>query len=69
MDIAGAWQIAGPEQRQRVQNLLFQDGLHYVPNSDILNRCSSSLFSCLVQLIEKNFMLASLNLAKPFSVV
>ena len=26
MDLAGAWQVAKPEQRHRVQNLLFQDG-------------------------------------------
>lgn len=26
LDLAGAWKIAGPEERQRVQNLLFEDG-------------------------------------------
>ena len=59
MDIAGAWQIAGAEQRQRVQNLLFQDGLHYSPNSGILNRSNSSLFSMLEGLTDEKCMLAS----------
>jgi hypothetical protein len=47
LDIARAWQIAEPEQRQRVQNLLFDDGLHYSPASGILSRSNSSLFSML----------------------
>jgi hypothetical protein len=47
MDIANAWRIAGPEQRQRVQNLLFEDGLDYSPTMGILNRSNSSLFSVL----------------------
>jgi site-specific DNA recombinase len=59
MDIAGAWQIAAPEQRQRVQNLLFQDGLHYSPQSGILNRSNSCLFTLLEQMTDKNGMLAS----------
>ena len=33
-DIAGAWQIAAPEQRQRVQNLLFENGLSYSRNRE-----------------------------------
>jgi len=59
MDIAAAWQIAGPEQRQRVQNLLFQDGLNYVPGAGILNRSNSSLFSILESTLSKDGMLAS----------
>ena len=47
MDTANAWRIAEPEQRQRVQNLLFEDGLDYSPNLGILNRSNSSLFSVL----------------------
>jgi transcriptional regulator with XRE-family HTH domain len=47
MDIARAWEIARPEERQRVQNLLFADGLHYSPELGILNRSNSSLFSML----------------------
>jgi hypothetical protein len=38
MDIAGAWQIAGSESRQRVQTLPFEDGLHYSAESGISNR-------------------------------
>ena len=47
MDIANAWRIAGPDQKQRVQNLLFEGGLDYSPNVGILNRSNSSLFSVL----------------------
>jgi site-specific DNA recombinase len=47
VDIAKIWQIAGPEARQRVQNLLFQDGLQYSSQSGILNRSKSCLFSVL----------------------
>jgi len=46
-DIANVWRIAGPEQRQRVQNLLFREGLAYSPEQGILNRSKSSLFSVL----------------------
>jgi hypothetical protein len=59
MDIARAWQIAKPEQRQRVQNLLFHDGLQYSPESGILNRSKSCLFTALEQLSDKNGLLAS----------
>jgi site-specific DNA recombinase len=47
MDIANAWRIAEPEQRHRVQNLLFEGGLDYSPKVGILNRSNSSLFSVL----------------------
>ena len=47
LDIGKAWQMAGPEQRQRVQNLLFGDGLQYSHQSGILNRSKSCLFSVL----------------------
>ena len=36
LDIAGTWQMASPENRQRVQNLLFEGGLHYSKESGIL---------------------------------
>jgi hypothetical protein len=35
MDIANAWRIADPEQRQWVQNLLFEGGLDYSPSVGI----------------------------------
>jgi hypothetical protein len=47
VDIAKVWQIAGPEARQRVQNLLFQDGLQYSTQSGILNHSKTCLFSVL----------------------
>jgi hypothetical protein len=46
-DMAHVWRIASPEQRERVQNLLFQDGLDYSPKSSFLNRSKSSLFNAL----------------------
>jgi site-specific DNA recombinase len=57
MDIANAWRIAGPEQRQRVQNLLFEGGLDYSPNVGILNRSNSSLFSVLEAVNSENGLL------------
>jgi hypothetical protein len=57
MDIANAWRIAGPEQRQRVQNLLFEGGLDYSPNVGILNRSNSSLFSVLEAMNSQNGLL------------
>ena len=47
MDIANLWRMAQPEQKIRVQNLLFGDGLAYSPGTGILNRSKSSLFSVL----------------------
>jgi hypothetical protein len=46
-DMAHVWRIASPEQRDRVQNLLFEDGLYYSPKSGFLNRSKSSLFNTL----------------------
>jgi site-specific DNA recombinase len=57
MDIASAWRIAGPEQRQRVQNLLFEGGLDYSPKLGILNRSNSSLFSLLEAMNSVNGLL------------
>jgi DNA invertase Pin-like site-specific DNA recombinase len=58
-DIAGAWQIADPEQRQRVQNLLFQDGLAFSQQRGILNRSKSCLYSVLEATGSENGLLAS----------
>jgi hypothetical protein len=46
-DMAKVWRIANPEQRERVQNLLFEGGLDYSPETGFLNRSKSSLFSVL----------------------
>jgi hypothetical protein len=35
MDLSKAWELAGPEQRQPVQSLLFDGGLEYSPSSGI----------------------------------
>jgi hypothetical protein len=59
MDIAQAWRMAAPDQRQRVQNLLFQDGLDYSPERGILNHSNSSLFSTLETLANESALLAS----------
>jgi hypothetical protein len=47
MDVAETWQIAKPEQRHGVQNLLFEDGLSYSEKTGILNRSKTSLFGTL----------------------
>ena len=59
MDIALAYQLANPECRQRVQNLLFEDGLDYSPEVGILNRSKTSLFSMLETIKSENNLLAS----------
>ena len=59
VDIARACRIASPEFRQRVQNLLFEDGLHYSTEAGILNRAKSSLFSMLHALSSEKGTLAS----------
>jgi hypothetical protein len=47
LDVQGAWQMATPEERVRVRNLLFQDGLSYLPDSGISNTSNSCLYSLL----------------------
>jgi site-specific DNA recombinase len=59
VDIANAWRIAGPEQKQRVQNLLFEGGLDYSPNLGILNRSNSSLFNVLEAMNSENGLLVA----------
>jgi hypothetical protein len=58
-DIAGAWLKASPEQRQRVQNLLFPAGVLYTRPNGFLNRVNSSLFSVLAEISTEEGMLAS----------
>ncbi len=48
LDIEGAWRMATPDQRLRVRNLLFQDGLTYKQESGISNPSNSCLFNLLV---------------------
>jgi hypothetical protein len=50
-DMANVWRLANPEQRERVQNLLFQGGLDYSQKSGFLNRSKSSLF-CVLETVD-----------------
>jgi site-specific DNA recombinase len=59
-NIAGAWQAATAEQKHRVQNLLFEDGLFYSEKTGILNRSKSCLFS-----VVEGFGREELSLASP----
>ena len=59
VDLANTWQMAAPDQRQRVQNLLFEGGLHYSQNSGILNRSKSSLFTMLETMTDEKGLLVS----------
>jgi site-specific DNA recombinase len=46
-DISTAWAIAGVDQKQKVQNVLFPEGLKYHPQKGILNSDNDCLFSQL----------------------
>ena len=59
VDIAGAWQRAVDDQRQRVQNLLFFDGVLYSEDRGFLNTPKPSLFTVLEGVSTENGMLAS----------
>jgi hypothetical protein len=59
LDIAGTWRVATPENRQKIQNLLFEGGLHYSKEGGILNRSNTSLFSMLESIKSENNLLAS----------
>ena len=58
-NIAGAWQKASAEQRQRVQNLLFTNGISYSMEKGFLNRANPSLFNMLEEISTEKGMLAS----------
>jgi len=53
-DLANVWTIAKPEQRQLVQNLLFEGGLDYSQESGFLNRSKSSIFYSLMSVDIQN---------------
>ena len=59
MDMAEVWEIASPDQRQRVQNLLFNGGLNYSMSEGFLNRSKSCLFNTLESLSNHSGLLAS----------
>ena len=54
LDVGGAWLIASPEERLRVRNLLFQDGLTYMPDSGISNTPNSCLYTLLEAMTAEN---------------
>ena len=47
VDVAAAWHRADAEQRLRVQNFLFQDGIAYHQNQKVLNTTNPTLFQQL----------------------
>jgi hypothetical protein len=47
LDVGGAWLIATPAEQVRVRNLLFQDGLTYLPDSGISNTSNPSLYTLM----------------------
>ncbi len=53
-DLADLWQKAEPEQRIRVRQILFSDGLLLHPNSGLSNQNKSSLFSVLMSVKGQN---------------
>jgi len=48
--VAAAWEQAGIEQRLRVQNFLFRDGILYTKNKKFLNSPNPTLFQQLREL-------------------
>jgi len=54
LDVEGAWLMATPEERVRVRNLLFQDGLTYLPDSGISNTSNSCLYTLLEAMTAEN---------------
>jgi hypothetical protein len=59
IDVAGAWQRAGAEQKVRVQNLLFQSGLRYSQELRDFKHLNPCLFNTMEEMSGKNWLLAS----------
>jgi len=59
VNIAEFWELSPAEQRVGVQNLLFKNGLHYVPKSKEFEHPKSCLFGVLAGLSVQNGGLAS----------
>ena len=51
LDVAGAWRRAEPDQRIRLQNLLFQNGLNYSDQSHDFGQIKPSLFSVMQETV------------------
>ena len=58
-DIGGLWRRLPGEHKQRVQSLLFSDGLRYSPETRTLNHSNSSLFNQLRDCVAGKNLLAS----------
>jgi hypothetical protein len=59
VDIGGAWQRAGAEQKISVQSLLFQNGLKYSQALQKFEHLKPCLFNVVEELSGKNWCLAS----------
>jgi len=59
LDVAEAWRLAGAEQKQGVQNLLFQNGLRYSQKLRKFEHLNPCLFNTIEQAGFKNWWLAS----------
>jgi site-specific DNA recombinase len=59
VNMATAWQMATPDQKERVQTFLFEGGLSYSQKTKSLNPSNSSLFSALEVLRGTESSLAS----------
>ena len=59
LDVAGAWQWADAEQKVRVQNLLFGDGLRYSQESANFEHPNTCLFRTMEEMSSVNGWLAS----------
>ena len=66
-DLAQVWSAAKPEQRQLVQNLLFEGGLDYSQESGFLNRSKSSVFCALSSIDIQNQNLVELSGIEPLT--
>jgi hypothetical protein len=60
LDVAEAWQRAGAEQKVRVQNLLFQNGLRYSQKSRNFEHLNPCLFNVMEEMTFKTWRLAYL---------
>ena len=58
VDIATAWKRAEVDQKQRVQNILFPDGLKYHPQKGILNSSKETLFNQLQDFVSGKMLMA-----------
>jgi hypothetical protein len=55
MDIAGAWQQSAADQKLRVQNLLFQGGLHYSQENRDFRHPKPCLFNVMHEMTGNNW--------------